>query len=736
MNNTPLESSASSASRFGPGRLDASFLSQAPDPWLLETRDPADPGHRDAFLGSGWMGQRFGVSGDASAFPTSEANLPEFWNVAGCLIHGFWDDENLMAPPRWATLQYDDGEAVFGLGAGEWRGYCQTLDLRTATLTTALEWNSGARTTRILTRCWLSRSRPGIGVIELEVTPDFTGEVRFLDRLDGRFCRDSSSWRMQGGELVQQTISLDARFGPRQRRLAVHSRLVVSASAQPGESKKSWFLSDSPLPVGISVTREERMVERSLRVEVRAGEPLRVVKVVALATDAESEGPWVSAWNLAESAARDLSRLRAEHEAEWEKLWASRIEVGSPAVQQILNASLYQLYSNLRAGSPWVPGPTGLSANAWCGHVFWDDDLWMFPGVCLLQPDLGRCFAEYRSRTLPGALRNAASEGRAGAQIAWESAEFGDDTIPHLIFHHQHHVNSDVALAQWWYALISGDETFLREQGLEVILGCARFLADRVTWNDRAGRYEMRQVCGADEWAGVRDNFAATNYAAAWTLRLAAQLARRYGVEYPVEWETIAEKLWIPFDPENQRYIEYEGYNGETVKQADTALLIYPYELPMADAVKANTVDYYRQRYPEGNIMMAAAFDGIVDCELARPQKAWESLLRLVPHFRAPYLLVSESPLNECISFQTGLGGLLQLFLMGYAGIRIREDGLVIQPCVPEQLGDLVVRGLHYGGVRFDLVVQNGQVRVENASGPLPFRLSDRQGNPVQQEGR
>ena len=721
---------------FGAGRLDETYLEQddpGGDPWALETRQPQDAGHRDAFLGNGWMGQRFGVEGDASAYLTDEASLPIGAAPSGCLIHGFWDDLNLMAPPHWASLGYHDGQATFARGVGVWSDYRQALDLRTGTLTTEVCWNSGSRVSRILRRAWLSRSRPNVAVIEIEVTPQFDGEICFTDRLDGRSAADAAQWRALGAPDPVHTISLDARFGPRGRWLALHSRLLVLQPACEESPEKQirshWFLNDLFYPADITITAGERWVERVLKLPARAGQTVRVVKIVAIASDAEAPGPWLAAWNLAESAAGDLAGLRAEHEAAWARLWEHWIEASHPALQRLLNASLYQLYANLRAGSPWIPGPTGLSSNAWNGHVFWDDDLWMFPGVCLLQPELGRCFVEYRCRTLPGALRNAASEGYAGAMIAWESAEFGDDTIPHLIFHHQHHVNSEAALAQRWYTLISGDEAFLREQGLPVILDSARFWASRAVFNEAQGRYEIRRVATADEFAGIRDNSASTNYSAAWTLRLAARLARRYGLACPPEWETIADRLWIPYDEPNQRYFEYEGYAGEVVKQADTALLIYPYEMPMPEAVKANTLDYYRTRYPDAAIMMSAAFDGIVDCELGRAERAWDSFLRLLPHFRQPYLLASESPLNETISFLTGLGGLLQLALMGFAGIRIHEEGLLVQPCLPAQIGRLAIHGLHYRGVSFDLILQDGQASVANPSAPITFPIYDRQGN-------
>ena len=126
--------------------------------------------------------------------------------------------------------------------------------------------------------------------------------------------------------------------------------------------------------------------------------------------------------------------------------------------------------------------------------------------------------------------------------------------------------------------------------------------------------------------------------------------------------------------------------------------------------------------------MMASAFDGIVDCELDRPELGWESLLKLLPHFREPFLLASESPANECISFMTGLGGFLQLILMGFAGIRIRDDGLQVQPRLPRAFDRMVIHALHYNGIRFDLQISGGKVQVLRPSGSISFGIYDDKG--------
>ena len=348
---------------------------------------------------------------------------------------------------------------------------------------------------------------------------------------------------------------------------------------------------------------------------------------------------------------------------------------------------------------------------AWHGRAFWDADLWTFPVVALLQPQLGRCFTSYRAQTIAGAQRNAAARGYEGACWAWESAETGDEKVPAPMVHHQRHINACVALAQWWDYLITNDEAYFTEHGAPIIIESARYFASRVHFNAEAHRYELLHIKCPDEFAGIRDNNATTNYACVETLRLAQRACAHLGEEADPKWQDIIDHMWIPMDDINQRILEYEGFDefGEyssgkaKLKQADATLLVYPWNMPMSDTVKANTLAYYRELYTNDKIMMGSAIDGIVDCELNNADGAWAAFCDLLPHFRGPFLLASESPVNETLSFITGLGGLLQLVMMGFAGVRVTDAGLQHKPCVPEQLGGLQLHGVFYRGESSDI---------------------------------
>lgn len=58
----------------------------------------------------------------------------------------------------------------------------------------------------------------------------------------------------------------------------------------------------------------------------------------------------------------------------------------------------------------------------------------------------------------------------------------------------------------------------------------------------------------------------------------------------PSNWSTIAEKMYIPYDPKRHFHPEYELYNLSTqVKQADVILMGFPLMFNMSSDVRKTT---------------------------------------------------------------------------------------------------------------------------------------------------
>lgn len=670
------------------GHLCPEAFDQIADSWQHRTTQPQAEGHRDAFIGNGLIGVRVPVEGEPSIYPARQF---ERMAPSGALMYGIWGIDGLAPVFNFMALELACGDRRFQRGE-TWRDYSQELDWRNATLTTRCSWILPQGKVHVETIIFLSRDEPHLGVIKTALTADADIDLTLTDIVDAHALAF-----MPPGE----TYPEPARAHPIRTFFTYvgSQRQLLAASTMLSVECNDWRE---------DIHADERGFRRACHLRLRAGERASVTKFAALAGNSQVPDPITFTRTQVAGAWRAPQRIRERHEQAWRDFWKRDIEVSHPGLQTLVRAALYAFGCTLRPGLRFAPGPTGLSANAWFGRVFWDDDLWMFPPVALLHPELGRNFVDYRFDTLPGARRNARAQQLDGAQFPWESAATGDETIPDLIYSQQRHVNSDVAMAVYQYYLISGDETCWQTQGREIILENARFWASRVTHNPALDRYEIHAVCCADENAEIRDNNAFTNYGAAWSLRLAL-------TEFPdaadPRWRDIADKLWIPQDPATGRIIEHDTYNGELIKQADATLLIYPCAMPLDTAAKQATVDYYSQKYPADAIMMGAAIDAIVQAELNRPDKAWANLLKTLPHFRAPFFQATESPGNEVAVFLTGLGGLLQAILMGFGGLRLERNELRVTPHLPPGLDYIRCRGLCYHGERFDLLIERDNVQ-------------------------
>ena len=87
-------------------------------------------------------------------------------------------------------------------------------------------------------------------------------------------------------------------------------------------------------------------------------------------------------------------------------------------------------------------------------------------------------------------------------------------------------------------------------------------------------------------------------------------------------------------------------------------------------------------------------------------------------YLKGPFLMISETPRNNAVSFVTGAGGFLQQVIYGYTGLRLGEHGLepAFAPVLPSHVTRLVLRNVHARGKRYDVIVDaSGRRIVERA---------------------
>jgi trehalose/maltose hydrolase-like predicted phosphorylase len=442
--------------------------------------------------------------------------------------------------------------------------------------------------------------------------------------------------------------------------------------------------------------------------KIKAGETYRYSIVGSSITSAHHDDPLNEAERMtiyAKLQGRD--RLIDFHNNTWDELWKSdiTIDAASPALagevaqtQQDVHSMLYHLYSFVREGTALSPSPMGLSGLGYNGHVFWDTELWMFPAILVMHPEIAKSVIEYRYQRLDAAKRNAFNRGYKGAMYPWESAESGVEETPvwALSGPFEHHITACVAIAAWNYFCVTQDKTWLKEKGWPILSATADFWASRVERNG-PGKFDIKNVVAADEWAENVDNDAFTNAAAKANLQYATEAARILNITPDADWMNVADNIPI-LKFSNGVTKEHASLNPDTtIKQADVNLLAYPLkEITSVDQIKKD-LEFYEKRVPnQGTPAMTQAVFALLYSRLGDGEKALHWFKDgYTSNFNPPFNVIAETKGGTNPYFATGAGGLIQSILMGFGGLDITSKGIIqVKSKLPSAWKTLTITGV------------------------------------------
>ena len=197
------------------------------------------------------------------------------------------------------------------------------------------------------------------------------------------------------------------------------------------------------------------------KIKLKAGETYRFALVGSTMSSVHNNDPQNEVERLTIFAKLEgIERLESAHEKAWGNLWKSDIEInGDLTSQRAVRSAMYHLYSFARKGTAYSLSPMGLSGLGYNGHVFWDTELWMFPPLLVLQPEIAKSLLEYRFVRLEAAKQNAFAHGYDGVMFPWESAEDGSEDTPvwALTGPFQQHITATVGWAFWKYFEVTQD---------------------------------------------------------------------------------------------------------------------------------------------------------------------------------------------------------------------------------------------------------------------------------------
>ncbi|ALC91693.1 trehalase [Bacillus sp. FJAT-18017] len=391
-------------------------------------------------------------------------------------------------------------------------------------------------------------------------------------------------------------------------------------------------------------------------------------------------------------------------------------------------------------------GAKALSGEGYKGHSFWDTEIFILPFFIYSNPEVAKSLLTYRYHGLAGARQKAKDNGYEGAMYPWEAAWptdgevtpiWGDvdvvtgEQMKILSGFIEQHITSDIAFAVYQYYNVTGDQEFMRQYGYEMILDTARFWATRVEWNEGTGHYHINNVIGPDEYKEHVDDNAFTNYMAFFNMKLAIKYYEKLWVEDPklLEeldkklgihesyqlWQSRAEKLYLPAPreedlviPQDNTYLQlkeidlgkyknqtkirsiYRDYNADQIneiqvsKQADVLILLYLLEQTFehtrfSKEVKRANFHYYEPRTLHDS-SLSLATHAILANDIGESDLAYSLFQKLNEIDLGPMMNTSDDGVHAA-----SIGGIWKTIVFGFAGIRLVDGKLTINPRLPKQ---------------------------------------------------
>ena len=457
-------------------------------------------------------------------------------------------NEDLVNMPNAQFMTFGvDNATPFKIQRRDIRDIYRSLDLRTGALTTTMIIVLGTghelcvQTTKVADMEHWHRF-----AIRYQITPlNFSGSLQVYSGIDGGV-RNTNVDRYQQFESHHVDVSGMASAGDQ---ITLAGQTTTSNIHFTVGSRLTTPDADADLRNHIKVNTTNTAIAQIASIPVATGQTYTFDKTVALYTDRECASAELDQHVTSELNAASFTDTSASAKRFFTQLWTTSDTTidGDITSQKLLRVNTFHLFTSATALASGQldasVGARGLHGEAYRGHVFWDE-MFVMPFYAAHYPAIAKQMLMYRYNRLGAAKDYAHDNGRQGAMYPWQSGSDGSEQSQSVHLNpitntwdpdnsrRQRHVSLAVAYDAWLYWHITGDEEFMHNYGIVMILAIAKFWLSMTAKDEATGKYSIHRVMGPDEFhegypnadePGLTDN-AYTNIGVAWLFRLVEQM--------------------------------------------------------------------------------------------------------------------------------------------------------------------------------------------------------------------
>lgn len=683
-------------------------------------------------IGNGRMGQRANFEENYTG-ETLQGNY-----IAGVYYPdktrvGWWKNgypdyfAKVLNATNWIGLNLTiDGE-VLDLNTCKVLDFSRVLDMQLGTLTRkfTVQLTNGNVLDVVATR-FCSIVDDEAGAIEYTITPrNFSGQLKVESCLDGDVKNQDSNYDEKfwtAIDAVQHNDFALLTVETKKTAFWVTSAMYTAIHQEGAVHTSSHFI------------QKDKYVAQQFQVQLKQEVPTTIYKyVVNLSSEnyAKPQLAQTAITTLQKVVAKGFKVMREEQADAWLEKWKNGdvIIEGDVAAQQAIRFNIFQLHQTYTGEDARLNiGPKGFTGEKYGGSTYWDTEAYCLPFYLATAPQqVAENLLIYRYKHLGKAIENAEKLGFTNGAALYPMVTINGEECHNEweITFEEIHRNGAIAFAIFNYIRYTGENEYLVNYGLEVLIGIARFWAQRVNWSIDKEQYVMLGVTGPNEYENNINNNWYTSTMATWCLKYtieALQLVENNNTDRFAEimaktnfnfaeetskWQDIIQKMYYPTDEKLGIFLQQDGYLDKEqvlvkdlpaadrplnqkwswdrilrscfIKQADVLQGIYFFEEDYdLDTIQRN-YDFYEPRTVHES-SLSPCVHAIIAAKLGDLDRAYEFYLRTSRLDLDDYNNDTEDGLHI-----TSMAGTWLSVVEGFGGMRVKNDQLHLHPVLPDK---------------------------------------------------
>lgn len=714
-------------------------------------------------IGNGKIGQRANFEEDYSGDSLQGSYVAGVYYPDKTRV-GWWKNgypEYFAKVPNatnWIGLHIHINNQPLDLFKAKVLAFKRELNMREGTLyrECIIELSDGSQIEVKSTR-FCSLSQNSIGALQYVITAlSDIQNIEIESYLDGNIRNEDSNYGESFWEGINQSVHNDTTS----LILRTYKTGFTVASACVNVMEKNGaFLSISQL-----ANVKDKFAGVSSTNSLRKGETLTVYKYASAVSSLDYSPDVIeqtSIDNAKAAAERGFENLRQLQAQAWSERWkeADITIQGDIAAQQAIRYNIFQLYQTYSGEDSRLNiGPKGFTGEKYGGSTYWDTEAYCLPFYqATSDASVARNLLVYRYNHLDKAIENAKKLGFTNGAALYPMVTMNGEECHNEweITFEEIHRNGAIAYAIYDYIRYTGQKNYLAEYGLEVLIGIARFWAQRVSWSENRQAYLILGVTGPNEFENNVNNNWYTNKLASWCLSYCSNCIKQVQTENQEDyeriiaktgfkteelsvWENICSKMYYPYDDKLNIYLQQDGFLDKEqktvadlkpeerpivehwswdrilrsifIKQADVLQGIYFFEEEFNTETIQRHFDYYEPRTVHES-SLSPCVHAILAAKLGNFEKAYEFYLRTSRLDLDDYNNDTKDGLHI-----TSMAGTWMSIVKGFAGMRVVNNEIHFTPFIPVNWKDFSFK-IRFRGALLQITISQTETKVEQLAG-------------------